>query len=351
MRPALQLLLLCHAGLFASVTPENVCERPPPQDGSELVGGQYFFEPGTQIILSCSQGYTPSGGSRKMVCKSDGEWTERTLKCIPKRCPVPDAPENGQMNYDNIVYKSNVAYSCNEGFILHGARSTECLHNGQWSSPPPVCEPVTCGLPHIPPYAKIVYDRAFKGNVTKFGFGGEYQCRPPMVLFGNKRATCGADGFWTDPPECRLVLCPVPTTIENGFLSFAAQREYGYKERVRYGCPDPFVLDGPMDVECEETGSWSRKPVCRAPCTVDIKVGRILYKGQKIWIENFKPNRVLHTEQIAVYCLNKERNCGYPATTQCFDGVLQTPECYEEPSEETYKTNPNSLPSEINMCS
>ncbi|XP_066515191.1 beta-2-glycoprotein 1-like [Hoplias malabaricus] len=265
MRPVLQLLLLCVTGLFTSVSPENVCNRPPPQDGSEIAGGQMFFQPGTEIFLTCSQGYKATGGSRRMVCKSNGEWTARELKCSPRRCPALDPPENGKVHFNNIVYQSIIRFSCDEGFVLHGNESSECLHTGQWSNPPPECKPVMCGLPDIPPFAKIVYDRAFKGSVVEYGFGGMYECLPPMVLVGEKRAICGSDGFWTRPPACRLVMCPVPSDIENGFLSFAEQREYGYKERVRYGCIKPFVLEGPMEVECEASGTWSRKPTCRQP--------------------------------------------------------------------------------------
>lgn len=54
--------------------------------------------------------------------------------------------------------------------------------------------------------------------------------------------------------------------LENGFLSFAELREHGYREKVKYGCSDPYVLDGPSEIECEETGTWSSIPVCRGTC-------------------------------------------------------------------------------------
>ncbi|KAB5584475.1 hypothetical protein PHYPO_G00107980 [Pangasianodon hypophthalmus] len=352
MRPAFQrlLLLVCHACLLNTVTTDKVCSHPPPENGSELSGGQLFYEPGTQVTLSCSQGYSNAGGSRKITCKKNGEWTERELKCSPKRCPVPESPQNGNAGFNNIVYKSVIRYSCNDGYVLVGANSSECLHTAQWSEPAPQCEPVTCGLPDIPPYAKIVYDKQFEEDTVQFGFGGIYECLPPMVLFGDKRATCTAEGTWTVPPVCKLVTCPVPSAIENGFLSFAEMREHGYKEKVKYGCHYPYLLDGPAEVECEETGSWSRIPACRAPCTVDIERGRILYKGVKKWIEDFKPNQVLHSEQVTVYCLNEEGNCGYPVSMQCNDGHMPTPACYEEPSATRYQLKAGSLPSEIKQC-
>lgn len=65
------------------------------------------------------------------------------------------------------------------------------------------------------------------------------------------------------------------------------------------------------------------------PCRVGIHRGRILYKGQRLWIKDLTPNRILHSELVSVYCLNKERNCGYAVPTQCIDGKLKIPECFE----------------------
>ncbi|KAM9482681.1 beta-2-glycoprotein 1-like [Clarias gariepinus] len=352
MRPGFRwlILLTCHACLLTAVTTDNVCPRPPEEEGSELSGGQLFFEPGEEVTLSCKQGYSSQGGSRKIICKKDGEWTERGLKCSLKRCPVPELPQDGKADFNQIVYRGVITYSCNDGYVLVGANSSECLHTGQWSEPTPQCKPVTCGPPPLPPYTKIVYDRPITGDIVQFGFGGTYECLPPMVLFGNRRGTCTADGSWSKAPECKLVMCPVPRVIENGFLSFTELREYGYGEKVKYGCHPTYHLEGPAQVDCKETGKWATLPVCRAPCTVDIQRGRILYKGSKKWIENFTPNQVLHLEEVAVYCLNKQENCGYPVSMQCNDGHMTTPSCYEEPDAATYKMKADSLPSEIKQC-
>lgn len=59
------------------------------------------------------------------------------------------------------------------------------------------------------------------------------------------------------------VSCPIPTGIPNGFITFAVMRQHGYKDRVRYGCNDHYVLDGEAEIQCRNTGNWSSKPVCR----------------------------------------------------------------------------------------
>lgn len=53
-----------------------------------------------------------------------------------------------------------------------------------------------------------------------------------------------------------------------------------------------------------------------------------MYKGQKIWIERLSPNKILHKEIVSVYCMDKA-NCGYAVPTQCIDGKVKIPECFE----------------------
>lgn len=59
------------------------------------------------------------------------------------------------------------------------------------------------------------------------------------------------------------VSCSIPTAIPNGFITFAVMRPHGYKEKVRYGCNDHYVLDGEAEIQCQNTGNWSSKPACR----------------------------------------------------------------------------------------
>lgn len=67
-------------------------------------------------------------------------------------------------------------------------------------------------------------------------------------------------------PSAFIVLevsCPIPTGIPNGFITFAVMRVHGYKEKVEYGCVDHYVLDGDAEIQCQNTGNWSSKPICR----------------------------------------------------------------------------------------
>lgn len=346
------LLLLCSFVFLISVTSAqgNACSRPVLGDNIKIEDSQRFLSPGFEMVLSCKLGYTPFLGPRTIVCTTSGTWTKTQFTCRPVQCPSPDPPLNGEMHYEDIVYQSTVNFTCAEGYILSGASSAVCLINGTWSAAEPQCKPISCGLAPIPQFGKIKYEKKIRGDTVNYGARGTYECLPPFALFGNERAECTASGTWTETPECREVYCPPPENIENGYMSISEKRDFAYQETIKYGCKGQYILDGSLQIVCQKNGEWSDKPSCKAPCSVGIKRGRILYKGKKRWITDFKPNIVLHKEHVSVYCMNIVRNCGYAVPAQCTDGILQLPECFEEPSAVQYILSNSTLPSEIEQC-
>ncbi|XP_062304143.1 beta-2-glycoprotein 1-like [Osmerus eperlanus] len=351
MAPALNVLLLCTLALFTTAASVKVCGRPPGRDGIDATPFKRVYEIGEEEIITCERGYIPSSSPGKIVCSPTGEWTKPQLVCAPKMCSIPKPLQSLTFGKKEVPYKSVLNYTCDDGYVLIGANNSQCLHDGSWSHPPPLCTAVSCSLPQAPQNGKVVYDnKEFKGNTTIYGQGWTFECLPPRAPIGNERGSCLANGTVTEPPVCREVSCPIPKGIDHGFITFAVKREHSYKEKVKYGCSEHYVLDGNAEMQCDKTGNWSNKPVCRAPCTVGIKRGRIFYNAKKMWIGDFKPNRVLHGEPVVFYCLNKEQKCGYPVASTCLDGTLKVPECFEEPGKLDYSLRPKSLPSEISMC-
>ncbi|XP_034399759.1 beta-2-glycoprotein 1-like [Cyclopterus lumpus] len=352
MERMLVLILLCPFVYFttAASKQDNVCFRPELAAHIETDGLQRFFSPGVELTLSCNQGYTPVLGPRKIVCGASGEWTKTKLLCIPKRCPYPEPLVNGESSYVDVVFQSMINFTCDEGYTLTGDSTTVCLANGTWSAPEPVCKPVSCGLAPIPEFGMIIYDKRIRGNTTDYGVGGTYNCLPPYVVVGNARAECTNSGNWTKTPECRVVTCPTPENIDKGYISSNDQREYDYMETVKYGCNGDYVIEGNFQIVCQQNGKWSEKPSCKAPCTIGIQKARILHKRQKIWIKDLQPNIILHKDIVSVYCMDKVRKCGYAVQTQCTDGRLKIPECFEQPSGIDYNLHSRSLPSEIEQC-
>ncbi|XP_041837980.1 beta-2-glycoprotein 1-like [Melanotaenia boesemani] len=352
MEAAVTLFLLCSVLFFSSVTSEqdNVCFRPELSGNIEMEGFQRFFSPGVELLLSCKQGYTPMLGPRKIVCSVSGEWTKTNLQCIPKLCPFPDPLSNGKMYFEDNVYQSTINYTCNEGYVLTGPSTIVCQANGTWSTPVPKCTTVTCGLAPVPQYGMVIYDERVRGNTTDFGITATYACRPPYTIFGNRSAECTVNGTWTKTPECRVVTCLPPENIERGYMSNNNKKEYDFMEKVKYDCEGNYVLEGNVETVCQQDGKWSEKPSCKAPCTVNIQRAKVFYKGKKMWIKDLNSNMVLHKEIISVYCKDKAKRCGYAVSTQCIDGKLQIPECFEEPSQLDYNNHTSSLPSEIGQC-
>eukprot|EP00066_Takifugu_rubripes_P010431 XP_003978255.1 PREDICTED: beta-2-glycoprotein 1-like [Takifugu rubripes] len=350
MASTLALLALLQLALFSSVTCKKVCSRPPITDGIDELALKRVYEAGEAVTLSCEQGYTPSTlNPRRITCTATGEWTQSDLACSPKMCPIPRPLRPLAMGRTEAPYKSVLNFTCDDGYVMLGANESRCLPDGNWSNPPPLCKAVNCPLPKPPMGGKIVHNKAITGNTVQYGHSWTYECNPPKAP-SHERGSCMADGTATEPPVCQEVSCPIPTGIPNGFITFAVMRKHGYKEKVKYGCVDHYVLDGDAEIQCQNTGNWSSKPVCRAPCTVGIKRGRIFYNSQKLWIADLKPNRVLHGEHVAFYCLNKADRCGYPVASTCRDGNLPIPECFEEPGKIEYNIRAKTLPSEIEMC-
>ncbi|KAM9770766.1 beta-2-glycoprotein 1-like [Menidia menidia] len=348
MKALVPFFLLCSFLFFTPVTSEqdHVCIRPELTGNIVIAGIQKSFGPGVVLALSCQQGYTPVSGPREIVCTVSGEWTKTKFKCIPKRCPYPDPPSNGDLYYEDTVYQSTVNYTCYEGYIMTGSSTAVCQADGTWSTTVPECKPVECGLAPVPKNGMVIYDKKVRGNTTEYSLTATYVCLPPYAISGDPTAECTASGAWTKTPECQVVTCPPPGRIEKGYLSNSDQKEYFFMEKIKCGCDENYVLEGNLDIVCQKDGQWSEKPSCKAPCTFGIQRAQILYKGRKMWSKDLQPNLLLHGELISVYCSNKDRKCAYAAQTQCMDGTLKIPECFEEPS----GIDSDSLPSEIEQC-
>uniref|UniRef100_A0A8D3BMA6 Beta-2-glycoprotein 1 n=1 Tax=Scophthalmus maximus TaxID=52904 RepID=A0A8D3BMA6_SCOMX len=293
MASTLAVLLLCQTVLYTSVTSKKVCGHPPTTDGISESTLKLVYEVGEEVTLTCEQGYLPSTTApRRISCTATGEWTQSNLACSRESLPLYNATLFKRFRH---VFLINCSLTLGPVWILDG---------------------------------RIVHDKPVTGATTMYGQGWTYECNPPKAP-SYERGSCMADGSASEPPVCREVSCTIPVGIPNGFITFAVMRIHGYKEKVKYGCNENYILDGEAEIQCQNTGHWSSKPVCRAPCKVGIKRGRILYNAKKLWIADLKPNRVLHGEHVVFYCLNRAERCGYPVASTCHDGTLPLPECFE----------------------
>uniref|UniRef100_A0A7N4NSV9 Beta-2-glycoprotein 1 n=1 Tax=Sarcophilus harrisii TaxID=9305 RepID=A0A7N4NSV9_SARHA len=252
----------------------SACPRPPEIPFSIVVPLKFSYEPGETIVYSCKPGYVAQTGMRRFTCPLTGFWPINSLKCKPIICPPPSIPNFATLK----LLKSSVE------------------------------------------------------NSSSYQDTAVFDCLPHYAMFGNDTIRCTEHGNWTELPECREVKCPFPTRPDNGFVNYPANHALFYKDKAIYGCHETYVLDGPEEVECGKFGTWSASPTCKASCKIPVKKATVLYKGQKVTIQDNLKNGILHGEVISFFCKNKERKCSYTEDAQCLDGNIEIPKCFKEHS-------------------
>lgn len=55
-------------------------------------------------------------------------------------CGTLPAPDNGDVDFAGTIVGSQVVYSCQDGFMLEGAKIRTCLESGKWSKEEPICK-------------------------------------------------------------------------------------------------------------------------------------------------------------------------------------------------------------------
>ena len=63
-----------------------------------------------------------------------------TNALIVDSCGSPGVPINGQTFGNLTTVGSIVNHTCNEGYVINGASQRECLPDGSWSAPLPLCD-------------------------------------------------------------------------------------------------------------------------------------------------------------------------------------------------------------------
>ncbi|XP_054834689.1 beta-2-glycoprotein 1 isoform X2 [Eublepharis macularius] len=266
------LLVLWIVSLTHTVLAQWVCPSPPEIPLATVDRSKEEYSPGEEITYRCNSGYVPQTGARSYTCPSTGRWPIITLRCTPVMCPSPPISEFGALSYRRLK----------------------------------------------------------PGNISFFQDEIKFECLLPLALIGPEKARCLATGIWSKIPECRKVECPYPPEIENGFLNFALRRTYQYKDSVSYGCNPTYVLDGPSESTCEETGNWSLIPTCKAPCKMPVQRATVLYNQQRVKVQDHLKGGIQHAETIWFFCKNKDQHCSYTVPSQCIDGSLTAPACFKE---------------------
>ncbi|XP_008281602.1 sushi, von Willebrand factor type A, EGF and pentraxin domain-containing protein 1 [Stegastes partitus] len=249
------------------------CDPPP-----DIVHGHYKgseFQVGRKVEYVCDEGYELAGDAI-WTCLKYGRWDKsRRPRCSPVQCPEPPLEENHLVLKGLDSESGTVELSCEDGYVLEGARILRCTPSQEWNDTFPVCKQVFCGpLPEVsfggpssssPPFP-------FSSVVT-------YTCMDGFTLRKERTVSCLANGQWSTPyPECIPVECPQPVEISNGIVDVQGLM---YLSKALYSCKTGYNLVGNFTVLCGEKGLWiGGVPSCRPiECSIpkQIASGKVVY--------------------------------------------------------------------------
>ncbi|XP_034269262.1 CUB and sushi domain-containing protein 2 isoform X2 [Pantherophis guttatus] len=214
---------------------------------------------GATAIFSCNSGYTLVG-SRVRECMANGLWSGLEVTCLAGHCGEPGSIVNGQINGENYNYRGSVVYQCNPGFRLIGMSVRICQQDHHWSGKTPVCVPITCGHPGNPTNGLTQGTQFNLNDVAKF------TCNIGYRLEGTSKSQCLANGQWSKPlPICRIVNCTDPGHLDNSVRQVqpSGPHRYSFGTTVSYQCNHGYYLLGTHVLTCQGDGIWDRLlPVC-----------------------------------------------------------------------------------------
>ncbi|XP_050004090.1 complement receptor type 2 [Alexandromys fortis] len=290
----------CQANNMWGPSPLPVCESnfprecpslPTIRNGHRTEQHVAKFVPGLSVTFSCDSGYLLNG-QKTIKCLSSGDWDGVFPTCKEAKCEPPGQFPNGQIKEPiGLQVGKTVHFSCNEGYILQGQPSSQCVIVEQkaiWTKKP-VCKEILCPPP--PPVLNGRHTGSFSANVS-YGSTVTYTCDPSpekgvnFILIGEKTIYCSSDskksGIWSGPaPRCELstsaVQCLKPQ-IDRGQILSILKDKYSYNDTVTLSCESGFNLKGSERIRCNAQGTWEPSvPVCEKECPAPPKI----INGQK----------------------------------------------------------------------
>lgn len=309
----------CNAGYRLVGRPERVCQAnrqwsnieppscvlltcdPPP----DIVHGHYRgsdFQVGRKVQYVCDEGYELAGDAI-WTCLKYGKWDKtRRPRCSPVQCPEPPLEENHLVLKGLDSESGTVELSCEDGYVLEGARILRCTMSQEWNDTFPVCKQVFCGpLPEV----------SFGGPSSSsppFPFSSvvSYTCMDGFTLRKEESVSCVASGQWSEPhPECIPVECPQPVEISNGIVDVQGLM---YLSKALYTCKTGYNLAGNSTVLCGEKGLWiGGVPSCRP---IECSIPKRIVNGKEAYTK-------LQFGHSATYSCRRGYRLQGPETIKC----------------------------------
>ncbi|TKS82166.1 Protein lev-9 [Collichthys lucidus] len=284
------------------------------------------------LKCAASQGFTLPNGLDVTIrrCQGDRQWSGDEPNCTeaesPKppavqTCPLPEEVTNTFSIQGDAAVGTSIRYSCLSGADIVGSSENFCQDNQTWQYPHPICK-------------------------SKCAASCTVCVCVCVSLCSHASLKVSSSRRWN-----KAVYCQPPREVEHGYVVAVQKIEYETGFDIHYLCKKNFLLDGPQKVTCLSNGSWSATPpYCRARCLIPAERSRVMINGVKRWPFDVTDAMVPHGENVAFYCKHPHKQCSFTAPQTCFDGKLQPPACYLEPTWLQYKLFPHRLVSEIEAC-
>ncbi|XP_026161183.1 E-selectin isoform X2 [Mastacembelus armatus] len=249
---------------------------------------EMMFSYGNTCSFSCAPGYRLVGPSG-VTCTSAAEWSERMPHCEAITCRSPEGEAHlisqCSRSLNDLRPDSTCSFSCETGFELQGAHTTQCSEDGQWSAAIPACKEIRCPAPQISTGVQISCNPSLSipfstGTPYPFGMVCTFSCDEGYELQGALNMECAHPGQWTStPPTCTVVTCPLLEAPENGHIN-CSNHEPGNSVQCSFICNDDYVLDGHELLTCDRNGNWTgERPSCQASPSQSIVVASSVAGG------------------------------------------------------------------------
>ncbi|NXT71221.1 CFAH factor, partial [Chaetops frenatus] len=216
-------------------------------------------------------------------------------QCQEKSCKAPGDILIYHTNRSMFIPEDTIEYSCLEGYKTTNNMPTDtttCGKNGEWS-PPPQCREIQCALP-------LLRNGDFSPKEGKYHIGAvvKFTCANKYIRVGPASIQCYHFGWFPPPPVCQVSVrgCGPPPEITNGSIVDGSVEQYQHGDRKQYECNGEFKLVGSKEIECVD-GQWSPPPSCiedKMPCESPSSI----------------PNVVLHQADQTQYSHGDEVTCG-----------------------------------------
>ncbi|KAL6486013.1 hypothetical protein MHYP_G00054050 [Metynnis hypsauchen] len=206
--------------------------------------------------FSCEDGYTLTGSSSgQLVCEGTGHWNDSQPSCEPVRCPTLEDPANGRIICSGESFGSSCSFSCNDGFHLQGVLDITCTESAEWSQEVPYCEAIRCQLPDV--QAPLNFGCSGNSDDLTVNSTCYFSCDAGFELQGAASTECTVTGEWSAAiPNCTAVTCPYLQKPDNGLMNCSSE-EATVGTSCSFSCLDGYSLLGGEVVTCNFTGDWS----------------------------------------------------------------------------------------------